>query len=50
MPIVEESALELALESADYSSELADSNSDSQKIGVWVQAFSSFVHHQMVTS
>ena len=37
--IVEELALESALESADYSSELADSNADPPKIGVWVRAF-----------
>ena len=36
--IFEESALESALESADYSSESADSNAYSPKIGVWVQA------------
>ena len=37
-PIVEESALELALELADSSSESANSDADSPKIGVWVQA------------
>ena len=36
--IVEESGLESALESADYSSESADSNADPPKIGVWVRA------------
>ena len=39
-PIVGELALELALELADYSSKLADSNIDQPKIGVWVRAFS----------
>ena len=34
-PIVDESVLESALESADS----ANSNADSPKIGVWVQAF-----------
>ena len=38
-PIVEESALESALELADSSSESADSNVDSPKISVWVRAF-----------
>ena len=37
-PIDEESGLELVLESADYSSKLADSNADSPKIGLWVWA------------
>ena len=37
--IVEELALESELESADYSSELADSNANPPKIGVWVRAF-----------
>ena len=37
-PIVEESALESVLESADYSSKSADSNADSPKIGLWVWA------------
>ena len=35
--IVEEAALELTLESAEFSSESADSNADSQKFGVWVR-------------
>ena len=35
-PIVEESALESMLESADYSSKSADSHVDSPKIGLWV--------------
>ena len=30
---------ELAVESADYSSELADSNAEPPKNGVWVRAF-----------
>ena len=38
--ILEELALESALESADYSSKSADSNAYSPKIGVWVRAFS----------
>ena len=38
-PIVEESALESVLESADYSSKSADSNADSPKVGLWVWAF-----------
>ena len=38
-PIVEESALESVLESADFSSKLADSNANSPKIGLWVWAF-----------
>ena len=38
-PIIEQLALELALESADYSSESADSNVNLPKIGVWVRAF-----------
>ena len=39
-PIVEGLGLESALESADYSSELVDSNADLPKIGVCVPAFS----------
>ena len=38
-PIIEGLGLELALESADSSSESADSNADPPKIGVWVRAF-----------
>ena len=38
-PIDEESGLESVLESANYSSKLADSNADSPKIGLWVWAF-----------
>ena len=38
-PIVEQLMLELVLESADSSSESADSNANSPKIGVWVWAF-----------
>ena len=37
--IIEELGLESGLESADYSSELANSNTDPPKIGVWVRAF-----------
>ena len=36
-------ALELALESADYSSEAADYNANPPKIGVWVRAFTQIV-------
>ena len=36
--IVEESALESVLESADYISKSVDSNADSPKIGLWVWA------------
>ena len=38
-PILEESALESALELAYYSSESANSNAYSPRIGVWVRAF-----------
>ena len=38
--ILEESALESALESADYSSESANFNDYSPRIGVWVRALS----------
>ena len=38
--IIEESVVESALESANYISESADSNTDSVKISVWVRAFS----------
>ena len=37
-PFVEELALELALESADYSYESSDSNADPVNISVWVRA------------
>ena len=39
MEIIDESVLELALESAAYSSGSADPNAYSQIIGVWVWAF-----------
>ena len=38
-PMVEELALETALEWADHNSESTDSNADPPKIGVWIQTF-----------
>ena len=49
--IVEESALESALELAGYSSESADSNADSPKIVVWLGEMSKspFCDHKQTT-
>ena len=43
-PIIEELGVESVLESADYSSESADSNVDPLKIGVRVRAFKVHAH------
>ena len=47
-PILEKSALESALESADSISESADSNAYSPKIGVWVWALNELFNNTVL--